>query len=336
MSRAMLVRLVSLAWLALAMAQAATADALRLRGETMGTTWQVSVVTATPAASDLRRRIDALLERINGQMSTYRPQSELSLLNANPSRDWLPVSGELFTVLQAARQVSIATDGAFDITVGPLVNLWGFGAQARVDAPPSPGALRDTQARVGYRQLELADAPPRLRKARGDVYLDLSAIAKGYAVDQVAELLERAGITDYLVDIGGEVRARGHNAEGRPWQVGVALPRADVDRIERVLPLTDTALATSGDYRNFFEYQGRRYSHEIDPASGQPVSNDVASVSVLHASCMLADAYATAFMVLGAERALAVAARHKLEVLFLLRDGEGFRARASAGFPARR
>lgn len=322
-------------WLTLASATV-SAETLRLRGETMGTTWQVSVAAAPAAASTLKPRIDTLLERINDQMSTYRPRSELSRLNANPSRDWLPVSQELFTVLSAARAVSVASDGAFDVTVGPVVNLWGFGPQARIDAPPSPAALRDALARVGYRQLELAASPPRVRKARRDLYIDLSAIAKGYAVDEVAALLAHAGIDNYLVDIGGEVRARGHNGEGIAWQVGVALPRADRDAIERVLPLTDTALATSGDYRNFFDYQGRRYTHEIEPASGQPVSNDVASVSVLHASCMLADAYATAFMVMGAERGLKLATREKLRVLFLLREGEGFAARATADFPAAR
>ncbi len=323
-------------WLTLAGATA-SAETLRLRGETMGTTWQVSVAAApSPAADPLKPRIEALLERINNLMSTYRPQSELSRLNANSSRDWLPVSQELFTVLSAARDVSVASDGAFDVTVGPLVNLWGFGPQARIDAPPSPAALREVLPRVGYRQLELAASPPRVRKSRGDIYIDLSAIAKGYAVDEVAVLLEHAGIENYLVDIGGEVRARGHNGEGIAWQVGVALPRAERDAIERVLPLTDSALATSGDYRNFFDYQGRRYSHEIEPASGQPVNNDVASVSVLHASCMLADAYATAFMVLGAERGLTLAAREKLRVLFLLREGEGFKVRATADFPAAR
>lgn len=315
------------------MAGGVQADSLRLLGETMGTTWRVSVNAGAVRPDRLKSRIDALLERINDSMSTYRPQSELSRLNANPSLDWLPISAELYTVLRAAREVSEATDGAFDITVGPLVNLWGFGPQARIDAPPAADALQATLARVGYRQLQLADGPPRLRKARPDLYLDLSAIAKGYAVDAVAALLAGEGVEDYLVDIGGEIRAHGHNAQGAAWQVGVALPLANVDRVARVVALTDTGLATSGDYRNFFEYQGRRYSHEIDPASGWPISNDVASVSVLHASCMLADAYATALMVTGAERGLAIAAKQGLKVLFLVREGEDFKARASADFP---
>lgn len=316
--------------------RAAPADDLRLRGETMGTTYRVSVAATRDASVELKTHIDALLERINDQMSTYRPQSELSRLNANASREWLSVSAELYTVLAAARQVSVATDGAFDITVGPLVNLWGFGPQARVDQPPSASALAEALARVGYRQLELADGPPRVRKARSDLYLDLSAIAKGYAVDQVAALLEAQGMHDYLVDIGGELRARGHNAKGDAWQVGVALPVANIDDIERVLALTDTGLATSGDYRNYFEYQGRRYSHEIDPATGHPITNDVASVSVLHASCMMADAYATGLMVMGAERGLALAEKRGLKVLFLLPDGQHFKARATPDFPVSR
>jgi thiamine biosynthesis lipoprotein len=314
----------------------AQADPLTLLGETMGTTYRVRVATAPATSDSLKPRIDALLERINNQMSTYRPQSELSRLNANDSRDWIAVSSELYSVLAAAREVSIASDGAFDITVGPLVNLWGFGPQARIEQPPAQAAIAATLARVGYRQLDLAATPPRVRKARSDLYLDLSAIAKGYAVDEVAALLEGDNIKDYLVDIGGEIRARGHNAQGAAWQVGVALPVANVDDIERVLPLSDTGLATSGDYRNFFEFEGRRYSHEIDPASGRPIANDVASVSVLHASCMMADAYATAFMVMGAERGLALAKKQGLRVLFLLRDGDGFTARATPDFPASR
>jgi len=322
--------------LALGIATSAThAESVSVVGETMGTTYRVTLM-AHAAPADLKARIDQLLERINDQMSTYRPQSELSRLNAEHSRDWLAISPELHAVLSAAREVSVATDGAFDITVGPLVNLWGFGAEARIDQPPAAQALRAAQSRTGYRQLELAAAPPRVRKARGDVSIDLSAIAKGYAVDALAALLDSKGIADYLIDIGGELRARGHNARGQAWQVGIALPLANVDAVERILPLGDTGLATSGDYRNFFEFEGRRYSHEIDPASGRPVSNDVASVTVLHASCMMADAYATALMVTGAERGLALAQEHGLKVLFLLRDGERFKARATPDFPAPR
>ena len=314
----------------------ANAEPVTLRGETMGSTYRLTLPTLDSSASKLKARVDALLLGINAQMSTYQADSELSRLNANASHDWLAVSVELFTVLKAAQAVSAATDGAFDITVGPLVNLWGFGPQVPLAQPPAAEALAVARARVGYRQLELADGPPRVRKARADLALDLSAIAKGYTVDQVATLVESEGLHDYLIDIGGELRARGRNAQGAPWQVGVALPVADQDEVERVFSLTDSGLATSGDYRNFFDYHGRRYSHEIDPATGEPLQNDVASVTVLHPSCMLADAYATALMVMGAQRGVALATRQHFEVLFLVREAGGFTALATPGFPASR
>ena len=314
----------------------AMAEPVTLRGETMGSTYRLTLPTLRSSASRLKAQVDALLLSLNAQMSTYQADSELSRLNANASRDWLAVSVELFTVLQAAQAVSAATGGAFDITVGPLVNLWGFGPQLQLAQPPTADALAAARARVGYRQLELADGPPRVRKARADLTLDLSAIAKGYAVDQVATLVENEGLHDYLIDIGGEIRARGRNAQGAPWQVGVALPVANQDEVERVFSLTDSGLATSGDYRNYFDYEGRRYSHEIDPATGEPLQNDVASVTVLHPSCMLADAYATALMVMGAQRGVALATRQHFEVLFLVREAGGFTALATPGFPASR
>ena len=315
---------------------AAETQSATLLGATMGTTYRVTVPALRGSRSVLKAHIDELLVRINGQMSTYQADSELSRLNANTSSDWLPVSVALFTVLTAAQTVSVASDGAFDITVGPAVNLWGFGVHVQRAEPPAADVLAAARAQIGYRQLELTDGPPRVRKARADLSLDLSAIAKGYAVDQVAALLEREGWHDFLIDIGGEMRAAGQRAQGRPWRVGVALPVAERDALERVLPLTDSALATSGDYRNFFEHGGQRYAHTIDPATGQPLRNGVASVSVLHSSCMLADAYATALMVLGPQRGLALAMRQHFEALVLVHDSNDFTAHATPGFPAPR
>lgn len=302
----------------------------------MGTTYRLVLPSLHGPSATLKARVDELLARINGQMSTYLPDSELSRLNAKPSGEWLTVSADLFTVLKAAQAVSVASDGAFDITVGPLVDLWGFGPPAQLAQPPSADALAAARARVGYRQLELADGPPRVRKARADLALDLSAIAKGYAVDEVAALLEDTGVHDYLIDIGGEVRVAGQRRPGQVWQVGVAMPSAEHEGLARIVPLTDHALATSGDYRNYFDYDGRRYSHEIDPASGQPVRHALASVSVLHRSCMWADAYATALMVMGTQRGLALANREHLAAFFLERERDRFVAHSSPGFPAPR
>ena len=320
--------------LMLALLAAPTLEANCLHGETMGSTWRVVAprlgAETRPA---LCARIEALLEDVNARMSTYRPDSELSRFNASTSTAWQPVSAPLMTVLVAARRVSEASDGAFDATVGPLVDLWGFGPQARIDTPPPAEAVAAARARVGYRQVELDAQGSRIRKLRADVRVDLSALAEGWAVDQVVKLLEAEGLVDYLVDVGGEMRVRGRNAAGQPWRLGVALPRADSDATLRALAPGDAAVATSGDYRNYFEHDGRHYSHEIDPASGAPITNDVASVTVIARECVYADAYATAFMVLGPERGLAIAREVGVEALFVLRGAQGFELRASPGFP---
>ncbi|MGE3847954.1 MAG: FAD:protein FMN transferase [Gammaproteobacteria bacterium] len=328
---------VSILHLALLLCALLTAPALAancLHGETMGSTWRVVAprlgAEARPA---LCARIEALLEAVNARMSAYRPDSELSRFNASESTAWQPVSAELLEVLAAARRVSEASGGAFDVTVGPLVDLWGFGPQARIDAPPPGEAIAAARARVGYRQLELDAQSSRIRKLRGDLRVDLSALAEGWAVDQVVELLEAEGLVDYLVDVGGEMRVRGRNAAGQPWRLGVAIPRADSDGTLRALAPGNAAVATSGDYRNYFEHDGRHYSHEIDPVSGAPIAHDVASVTVIARECMVADAYATAFMVLGVERGLAAAREVGVEALFVLRGAQGFVVRASPGFP---
>lgn len=318
----------------LALLAAPALEANCLHGETMGSTWRVVAprlgAEARPA---LCARIEALLESVNARMSTYRPDSELSRFNASTSTDWQPVSAELLEVLAAARRVSEASDGAFDVTVGPLVDLWGFGPQARIDAPPPAEAIAAARARVGYQQLELDASNSRLRKLRADLRVDLSALAEGWAVDQVVKLLEAEGLVDYLVDVGGEMRVRGRNAAGQPWRLGVAIPSTDSDGTLRALAPGNAAVATSGDYRNYFEHDGQHYSHEIDPVSGAPIANDVASVTVVARECMVADAYATAFMVLGVARGLEVARAVGVEALFVTRGARDFELRASPGFP---
>lgn len=321
--------------LALCWASAAIAtDALvRVAGDTMGTRFQVSVRNARSTAGQLQAGVQAQLDAVDAAMSTWRADSELSRLNAAVSTDWIPVSPELFTVLQAAAEISAATAGAFDVTLGPVVNLWGFGPRAQPPTPPPPAALDAARARVGYRLLTLATEPPRVRKARADVYVDLSAIAKGHAVDRVAEWLEERGASDYLVEVGGEIRGAGTAADGRAWRIGVAWPARDTDDIERVIPLRDIALATSGDYRHYFDYAGRRYSHEIDPTTGSPITHRLASVTVLHSSCMHADALATGLLVLGPERGPALARRLGLGALFLVRTADGYDAIRTGDFP---
>ena len=238
-------------------------------------------------------------------------------------------------VVAAGLEVSRNTQGAFDVTVGPLVNLWGFGPAGRADEMPTDEAIAECQARVGYTRLEVRQEPPALRKRRADVYVDLSAIAKGFGVDEVAKLLERHAVRSYLVEIGGEVRTRGRKPDGGGWRIGIERPVAAVREIECVVELDDRALATSGDYRNFFEREGRRYSHEIDPRTGRPVDHALISVSVLADDCLTADAWATALLVLGPDAALPTARQHGLEVLCMVRSGDGWVEQATPGFAAR-
>jgi thiamine biosynthesis lipoprotein len=285
-------------------------------------------------AADLQQQVDSRLDAINRQMSTYLPDSEISRFNRYADDGWFDVSPETALVVDAALDISRKTNGAFDITVGPLVNLWNFGPNRQPSRIPSPDEIAAAKSRVGYERVAVRREPPALRKSRPDVYLDLSAIAEGFAVDEVAALLDRHGVRGYLVDIGGEMRARGHKPDGTLWRIGIERPLRSAREIHRVLALADCALATSGDYRNYFEWQGRYYSHEIDPSTGWPVNHALASASVLADQCMTADAWATALMVLGPERALEFANRQKLDVLLIMRDGDGFIEKATTGFAA--
>jgi thiamine biosynthesis lipoprotein len=303
----------------------------QLVGRTMGGDWSVRLARPVDAAAAaaLESSLQQTLDRLDGQMSTWKPSSDLSRFNAHRGTDWFPVPPDLGEVVAEARRVSEQTGGAFDVTVGPLVNLWGFGPPAPAAEPevrvPSEDAIRAARRRVGYRKVDVRTAPPALRKREADVYVDLSGIAQGYAADAVAARLDAAGVADYLVDVCGEVRARGAAAPGRTWRVAVQAPVADTYRPMRSVELPDgMALATSGDYQNFFEDgAGRRYSHEIDPRTGRPIAHGLASVSVAHASAARADALATALMVLGPDAGVALARREKIPALFVVRRDGG-------------
>jgi thiamine biosynthesis lipoprotein len=265
-------------------------------------------------------------------MSTYIPDSELSLINSSTSTEWIPVSSQLYDVLFAAQQVSRQTDGAFDITVGPLVNLWGFGPD-KVNRPvPAAEDIATILPGTGYRQLELRTSPPAVKKHHPSTYLDLSGIAKGYAVDRIAALLEKNGINRFMVEIGGEIRARGSNQREETWRVGIEKPLIDQRAVEVIIHLPDTGMATSGDYRNFFMHDGRRYSHTIDPATGWPVSHDLTSVSVLDDSAMMADALATALMVMGPDLAWRFAEDRNIPALFIINSKDEFTEKHTTSF----
>lgn len=309
------------------------ATAVEFAGSTMGTTYRV-VFGPTGAAFDaaaLQRSVDSLLAQINASMSTYDPRSELSRFNAFADTTTVTISPALRTVMQQALEVHAASLGSFDATVGPLVDAWGFGSPERAAEPPPEALLDSLRAFVGSDKLRLS--PQGLAKSDARVRVDLSAIAKGFAVDQVSELLTARGHTAHLVEIGGELRARGLNVRGEPFRVGIEEPDPDRIRVRLAVALADQSLASSGNYRNFYEVDGVRYVHTLDPKSGRPVRHTLLAVSVLHEECAIADAWATALMAAGPDKAWALAQANALDVLLLIDGGEGrVDERLTAGF----
>lgn len=303
-------------------------------GETEGTTFHIKAhkLPEKIAVAPLQNQIKALLDKIDGQMSTYKKDSELSRFNQNPSTDWQPVSAELFTVIKEAQKISALSNGAFDITVGGLVNLWGFGPEPMKFTAPTDALIKERLSKIGYKHLSLQEKPFAVKKAVPDLYVDLSAIAKGYAVDQVGLLLEQVGIHDYMVEIGGEVRVRGNNNEDQPWQIAIEKPTPNKIVVERIIPLTNSGMATSGDYRNFFEVDGVRFSHTIDPRTGRPITHKLASISILSATTMEADALATAINVLGPIEGYKLAEQQKIAALFIIKTEQGFEEKATTAF----
>lgn len=304
-----------------------------LAGATMGTTWSARM--ALPAGcSDhaARLAIQAALDEVVAQMSTWEAGSDISQFNqAGPG--WRALPDAFFHVLHHAMALADDTAGAYDPTVGPLVNVWGFGPHQRAFEPPSPAAVDAARLRCGWRRVAL-DAETQAAYQPGGAYLDLSSIAKGYGVDRAAMALDALGITQYLVEVGGELRARGNRPDGQPWCVAIEVPDASDDHAV-ALPLEDVSIATSGDYRRHAGNGDARYAHTIDPRTGQPVRNNVASVSVLHPVCMQADALATVLTVLGETDGLDYARRHDLAALFILRDAGAYRVIATPAFQAR-
>ncbi len=309
-------------------------DEPALSGRALGTTWSVRLGRAEPD-DDLRAAIEACLDEVDRAMSTYREDSELSRFNRHASREPFAVSAPVLEVFRVAGEVSERSGGALDVTVGPLVALWGFGAGARIPAPPTREQLEETRERVGWQRVVLDEAAGTLSKTHPEVVCDLSAVAKGHAVDRVAALLAGRGARDFLVDVGGELRARGSRPDGGPWRVGIETPDATGRRVLEIVELRDESLATSGDYRNFWDDDGVRRSHLIDPRTGVPIEHGTASVSVIHADVAHADAWATALGVLGHVEGREVAEREGLAVHFVVREaGGGFTTRATDRFAA--
>lgn len=312
-----------------------------LTGPTMGTRYRV-VIRHEPGAADRERwreLIESPLDRIDRRMSTWRSDSTVSRFNRSEVTDWFEVSASLARLARQAQRIAEATGGAFDLTVAPLVDLWGFGPGGRAEALPDDAAVREALERVGYEHLNVRmDPSPALKKAVPGVAIDLSAIAKGHAADGVAgELASLGAVRGCLVEVGGEIRVRGRGPGGRDrrgWRVGIEAPTFRRGAVSRRIALPGGGLATSGDYRNFFMEDGERYSHTLDPRTGRPVRHSLASVSVAHDSAALADAWATALLVLGPEEGYELAKRKGLAACFMSRDQQQIEQRMTPAFRA--
>jgi len=297
-----------------------------LSGRTMGTTYHIkAVVSGKMSADALGLAVTKRLEAINRSMSVYDPESEISRFNRADKGALVPVSADLLTVFLVGKRIHEMTGGAWDATVGPLVNLWGFGPGKAPERLPDDVAVRDALFRVGFGSISL-QGEGNLEKKRDGLFLDFGSIAKGYGVDAVASLLREKNIRHFLVEIGGEVYGEGSRIDGKPWRVGINTPQrgAAVGALFQVRTLEGQALATSGDYRNFLEVDGRIWTHVIDPRTGHPVENGVTSVSVLADSTVFADGLATALMVMGPEEGLALVNRLSgVECLLIVRKSDG-------------
>jgi thiamine biosynthesis lipoprotein len=307
---------------------------LVLSGPAMGTTYTVKV-TAPPASVDgarLRQTIDDVLAQIDGSMSGYRADSEVARFNASASTQWYEVSAELATVVRSALDISEKSGGAFDITVAPLVAAWGFGPAGRPEVLPNAEQVAQARASVGYRKLHVRLDPPALRKDIAELSIDLNGIAPGFAVDRLADRLLAMRVESVMIDIGGEIRAHGRNGRGEPWHIAVEHP-VDTHRTPYASVWLDAAsVSTSGEYRDYYERDGRRYSHTIDPRTARPLDRAVGSVVVIAPSTALADGWATALNVLGPRDGLALAAKEHMPVLFIERAGEGWRSVSTPEF----
>jgi FAD:protein FMN transferase len=313
--------------------QPQTEQITSFQGLTMGTLYSVKIVTHSlnNKHQAVQRKIDKRLDEINFAMSTWLTGSELQHLNRAKTDVWHNVSAELLFILGLSKQIFQQTEGFFDISVAPLVNLWGFGPTGRVIKPPADEAIQQALRHVGLQYLVLDEHKSLVRKSV-PLLLDLSAIAKGYAVDEIASLLEKEGIARYLVEIGGEIRAKGQKLDGQYWRVAIEAPLLDSRQAHQAILLKNMAVATSGDYRNYFQYEGQHYAHTIDPRTGMPVLDMLGSVSVFAKSTAKADALATAMFAMGFDRAQKFAEENDITAFFIARQGEEFVSKGSSLF----
>lgn len=305
-----------------------------LSGPTMGTTYSVRVVSAPEGIDShaVRVAIDEVLATVDAQMSAYRADSEISRFNASTTTGWFAVSNEFVAVVAGAQAVSERSGGALDITVAPLVNLWGMGPAGEMKDVPDVAALDAARARVGYRNLEAQRTPPAIRRRIPGLTVDLNAVAPGYAVDLLASKFAALGIGNFMIDIGGEVRARGRNTQGALWRIAIERPVDAEPEPYAIAQLDDMAITTSGEYRHYVMRDGHRYSHTIDPRTARPVGHALASVAIVQPTALEADAWATALNVLGENEGFELAEKLQIPALFIVAKDNGLEHRMTAPF----
>ena len=300
-------------------------------GPTMGSTYSIKYVrrAGLPAAADVRVEVEKILADIDRQLSTYRSDSDIERFNDLPANRCQKMPASILKLIRVGEQLSEQSEGSYDLTVEPLLNLWGFGPQGREEKVPAEQALAQARQRVGYQHLRI-EGDQLCKDAAVEV--DFNSIAAGYAVDTIAARLEALGIHDYLAEATGELKAAGKKLDGSPWRIALEEPRDDQQVAERVVAVDGFGLSTSGDYRNYFEQDGRRYSHTFDARTGAPVSHSLASVTVIHPSALMADGLSTLLLILGPERGWDYAEKHDIGAFFVIRADTGFVTRTSHAF----
>ncbi len=299
-------------------------DVYTYTGTTMGTTYSIKIVEDLSSSKfdDLDKKIDSILVHVNQRMSTYISDSELSNFNNSKDTNWVNVSEELSLIIFQSIEVGNLSKGSFDITIGPLVNLWGFGPNNKNESIPTEKEITELKQNIGLNKIKVDFENSKIKKLHPGIYLDLSGIAKGYGVDKVGLFLESLGIKNYMVEIGGEVRTKGLNGKKAKWKIGISTPTND--GLQKIVAISNYSMATSGDYLNYFEENGVRYSHTIDPVTGKPITHNLASVTVIHKDCAYADAFATAIDVMGPTVGYNFALNQKLPVFMIVREENGF------------
>ncbi|WP_372242095.1 FAD:protein FMN transferase [Pseudomonas sp. Fl4BN1] len=321
-----------MSWAAMLLLAGCGGDHLEsVSGPTMGSTYSVQYVRHAngPAASLVKTEVEGILAEVDRQMSTYRSDSDIERFNDLPANSCQPMPEPVLQLVRVGEQLSRDSDGAFDLTVEPLLNLWGFGPQGREEKVPSAAALAEVRARVGYEQLHIKGA--ELCKDAA-VEVDFNSIAAGYAVDRIAARLVELRIDSFLVEATGELKAVGHKVDGSPWRIALEEPRDDQQVAQRVIALDGYGVSTSGDYRNYFEQDGQRYSHTFDARAGKPITHQLASVTVIHPSTLMADGLSTLLLILGPEAGWDYAEKHAIAAFFVMRADTGFVTRSNPEF----